>query len=224
MRQRAKEQFLSDRAHFDRVDCIGCVERVQGDEVVVRIESKHPIHDQWDFVARWNGTDYHCQVERREGALVFGLVRERAPIPDWAEASTGVVLLRPTYLRPTIPSATPPSEKELWALQSEVSAMWMAALPGDISFNPPSDFLHGDGLRGRVLDITSAQDRTEVRISLGRKDGIRVGDEFRIARGSGFVGFVHIVELKPDSSIGVFDSQFPGKAAPPRVADAAYTH
>jgi hypothetical protein len=60
-----------------------------------------------------------------------------------------------------------------------------------------------------------------VQISAGTKDGVRVGDEYSISRGSVFVGTIRIQSVEKDSATGLLDTQFQGDGAPPQRDDKA---
>lgn len=89
---------------------------------------------------------------------------------------------------------------------------------------------HGDiagitkAAEGRVLEVREAAGGVVLLvISVGRDDGVSVGDEYRISRGSSFVGFAKVTRVLKDKAVAEFDTQFPGNGAPARNGDRAYT-
>lgn len=89
---------------------------------------------------------------------------------------------------------------------------------------------HGDiagitqGAEGRVLEVREAAGGVVLLVlSVGRDDSVSVGDEYRISRGSSFVGFAKITRVLKDKAVAEFDTQFPGNGAPARNGDRAYT-
>jgi chromosome segregation ATPase len=77
---------------------------------------------------------------------------------------------------------------------------------------------------GRVLEVREAAGGVVLLIiSVGRDDGVAVGDEYRISRGSDFVGFAKVTRVLSDKAVAEFDTQFPGNGAPARNGDRAYT-
>jgi len=77
---------------------------------------------------------------------------------------------------------------------------------------------------GRVLEVREAAGGVVLLvISVGRDDSVSVGDEFRISRGSSFVGFAKVTRVFKDKAVAEFDTQFPGNGAPARNGDRAYT-
>jgi hypothetical protein len=76
----------------------------------------------------------------------------------------------------------------------------------------------GKGDEGVVLRVEG----TTITISTGSADGVAVGDVYHMRRGSSYVGQMMITKVEKARSHGVFDTKFPGPAAPPRRADVAY--
>lgn len=76
----------------------------------------------------------------------------------------------------------------------------------------------GPGEQGYVLRV----DGNSITISVGSDDGVAVGDVYHMRRGNRYVGQMTITKVEKSRSHGVFDTQFPGPAAPPRRADVAY--
>jgi hypothetical protein len=73
---------------------------------------------------------------------------------------------------------------------------------------------------GRLLAVEETEDGTVVLVlSIGKADGVWLGDEFRVSRGSKFVGFVRVTRLYKDKSIGEFDAVNAGSGAPPQTND-----
>jgi hypothetical protein len=58
-------------------------------------------------------------------------------------------------------------------------------------------------------------------LSVGSDDGVRNGDTYQIRRGSNHVGQVTVTRVYKDQSVGTFDTNFKGPAAPPQAGDAA---
>ncbi len=58
-------------------------------------------------------------------------------------------------------------------------------------------------------------------LSVGSDDGVRNGDTYQIRRGSNHVGQVTVTRVYKDQSVGNFDTEFKGPAAPPQAGDAA---
>lgn len=82
----------------------------------------------------------------------------------------------------------------------------------------------GGGAEGRVLEVREAAGGVVLLIlSVGRDDGVAVGAEYRISRGSSFVGFAKVTRVLKDKAVAEFDTQFPGNGAPARNGDRAYT-
>ena len=77
----------------------------------------------------------------------------------------------------------------------------------------------GPNVKGRVLDVAGSI----VTISVGSRSKVAVGTEFKLRRGSQFVGFLKITRVTENTSTGEVDERFPGKGAPPRAGDRAYT-
>jgi hypothetical protein len=73
-------------------------------------------------------------------------------------------------------------------------------------------------IAGRVTGVEDSQ----VTVSVGDADGVRVGDIFHLRRGAMYVGRVTIQDVAKDESVGEFDAEFPGRVGPPRAGDLAY--
>ena len=73
-------------------------------------------------------------------------------------------------------------------------------------------------IAGRVASVEDSQ----VTVSVGDADGVRVGDIFHLRRGAMYVGRVTIQDVAKDASVGEFDAEFPGRVGPPRAGDLAY--
>lgn len=77
---------------------------------------------------------------------------------------------------------------------------------------------------GRVLEVRNAAGGVVILIiSIGREDKVTVGTEFKLSRGSEFVGFAKVTRVLKNSAVAEFDTQFPGQGAPARSGDRAYT-
>jgi len=75
------------------------------------------------------------------------------------------------------------------------------------------------GADGRVQNV---RDNLVV-ISVGSKDGVRVGDTYHLRRGATYVGQIRIDKVEANMAVGVFDNEFAGDGAPPQTGDVAYT-
>ena len=62
-----------------------------------------------------------------------------------------------------------------------------------------------------------------VAISVGSKDGLRVGDEFHLSRGGKYVGRINIIRVSKASAYGRADEKWIGTAWPPSQGDKAWT-
>ena len=83
---------------------------------------------------------------------------------------------------------------------------------------------HGGGITGGpegADGVVKSVKENHVLISVGRKDKVRGGDTYQIRRGSKYVGQITIIKVMPEAAIGVFDTEFKGPAAPPRIGDVA---
>ena len=76
----------------------------------------------------------------------------------------------------------------------------------------------GGGVEGRVQNV---RDNLVV-ISVGSKDGVRVGDTYHLRRGATHVGQIRIDKVEANMAVGVFDNAFAGDGAPPQTGDVAY--
>jgi hypothetical protein len=84
-----------------------------------------------------------------------------------------------------------------------------------------------DGPRpeGRVLQIENvAGGGIIVILSVGSDDGVRVGDEYKLSRGSSFVGFARVTRVYKDKAVAQFDTNNTGTGAPPQAQDRAYVN
>jgi len=79
------------------------------------------------------------------------------------------------------------------------------------------------GEDGRILEVENvAGGGIIVVISVGRDDGVRVGDTYKFRRGNKFVGSGRVTRVLKDKSVVDFDTQFTGSGAPPQANDEAY--
>ena len=77
------------------------------------------------------------------------------------------------------------------------------AKPGDFPDVQPNDRVFLRLPEGRVLSVKStAGVGTFVVISVGRKDGVRVGDEYHLSRGGRYAARIQIIRVSEDSSYG----------------------
>jgi myosin heavy subunit len=76
---------------------------------------------------------------------------------------------------------------------------------------------------GMVLSIKATEVGTFVAISVGGKDGLRVGDEYHLSRGGEYVGRIKLIRISKDSAYGRADERWTGRAWPPRQNDKAWT-
>ena len=65
-------------------------------------------------------------------------------------------------------------------------------------------------------------DELFVTVGLGGRDHVEPEIEFRLSRGTSFVGFAKVTRVEWDHSIAKFDSEFIGRGAPPREGDRVY--
>jgi predicted RNase H-like nuclease (RuvC/YqgF family) len=79
----------------------------------------------------------------------------------------------------------------------------------------------GGGGRGSAGQVLGVRGGNLVQITVGTKDGVRIGDEYTISRGAVFVGTIRIQSVEKDSAIGIFNTQFKGDGAPPQAGDKA---
>jgi hypothetical protein len=73
------------------------------------------------------------------------------------------------------------------------------------------------GAPGRVLSVRG----NLVSLSVGSKDGVKIGDTYQIRRGAVYVGEMVVKKVYADQSVGEFDTEFTGKGAPPMPGDQA---
>jgi len=73
-------------------------------------------------------------------------------------------------------------------------------------------------IAGRVTGVEDSN----VTITVGAAEGVRVGDIFHLRRGAIYVGRVTIHDVAQNESVGEFDDQYPGRIGPPRAGDLAY--
>jgi len=78
-----------------------------------------------------------------------------------------------------------------------------------------------DGTKGKPGVVNNVKDDL-VGISVGKADGVRMGDIYHIRRGSSYVGRIKIVKVTKDTAVGEFESQFAGSGKAPEVGDQAY--
>lgn len=79
-----------------------------------------------------------------------------------------------------------------------------------------------EGADGQVLEVRNVSGGGIIVIlSVGRDDGVKVGDEYKVRRGSDFVGFAKVSRVSKDKAVAEFDVQFTGRGAPPRSGDQA---
>lgn len=78
---------------------------------------------------------------------------------------------------------------------------------------------------GRILQTENvAGGGIIVIISVGSDDGVRVGDEYKLSRGSAFVGFARVTRVYKDKAVAEFDTTNTGSGAPPQAQDRAYVN
>jgi len=78
---------------------------------------------------------------------------------------------------------------------------------------------------GRVLQIENVSGGGIIVIlSVGSDDGVRVGDEYKLSRGSSFVGFARVTRVYKDKAVAEFDTTNTGSGAPPQAQDRAYVN
>jgi chromosome segregation ATPase len=81
----------------------------------------------------------------------------------------------------------------------------------------------GVGAEGRVLEVREAAGGVVlVILSVGRDDKVSVGDEYRLSRGSDFVGFAKVTRVLKDKSVAEFDTRFQGNGGRAQSGDRAY--
>lgn len=79
------------------------------------------------------------------------------------------------------------------------------------------------GANGRVLKTENVSGGGIIVIlSVGSGDKVAVGDEYRISRGSAFVGFARVTRVYKDKAVAEFDTVNTGSGAPPQANDKAY--
>ncbi|MHC4450951.1 MAG: hypothetical protein ACYS0E_12575, partial [Planctomycetota bacterium] len=79
------------------------------------------------------------------------------------------------------------------------------------------------GANGRILKTEAVSGGGIIVIlSVGSGDKVAVGDEYRISRGSAFVGFARVTRVYKDKSVAEFDTVNTGSGAPPQANDKAY--
>ncbi|MHC4952410.1 MAG: hypothetical protein ACYTGZ_00845 [Planctomycetota bacterium] len=220
----AKEIHKRCRAHFDAVPCRASVSRVGKNTVTVLLGSTLPVDEQWDFLVRWGPVQYHCRVRERRADRIEGTIRFAIPGPA-STTDEGVLLLRPVHLQPKIAANAGSADAKIDALAHALGRMRTAREWADLGYGAGSGkFIGlGPGREGRVVASQNAGGKLLVTVALGQIHGVAVGDEYKLSRGSDFVGFVKIVKISHLQCEGEFDLQFPGKGAPPRVGDRAYT-
>lgn len=77
---------------------------------------------------------------------------------------------------------------------------------------------------GRVLQVKQGDGGLGifVAISVGSKDGVRVGDVYQLSRGNQYVGSIKIIRVDRDSAYGRADAKYHGDAWPPQSQDRAW--
>jgi len=207
---------------FEEVPCWGLVTAASANTVRVRLLSDLPVTRAWMFLARSGDTQYQCSVAARDGRAIEGSVDHTATVTDRNGADNGVLLYRPVHLRPAPRTRPDHPREELLSLMREIGRMNLALSryrEGRIRLDLPV----GPQRESRVLNVAVQDHRILIVIADGADDDVRVGDEWRLSRGSTFVGFMKIARVLDETAVGEFDSQFPGNAAPPRRGDRAYT-
>jgi len=85
------------------------------------------------------------------------------------------------------------------------------------------DIKSGPQPSGRVLEVREvAGGGMIVILSVGSKDGVQMGTEYKLRRGSKFVGFARVTRVNADTAVAMFDTQNTGSGAPPQSQDEAY--
>jgi len=80
------------------------------------------------------------------------------------------------------------------------------------------DIQPNEGATGVVLAVKG----NLVSISVGSADGVKIGVDYHLRRGSQYVGRMRIKSVMKNQSVGEFDEEFAGSGAPPQVNDTAY--
>lgn len=124
--------------------------------------------------------------------------RDREPVGLAVVWEVGETSVRAVYVSPGMGAAYEPRANDSCCFIGAVSTLPDAAL---------------------VLEIL---EHDRIVLSLGQRDGVRVGHEFKIARGATFVGFARVAEVSADRSIARIDTLNPGSGAPPQVKDRCY--
>ena len=62
---------------------------------------------------------------------------------------------------------------------------------------------------------------TLVLVSVGRNDGVSIGDELHVSRGEKYVGTIRITKVEKDAAVGR-TTDVKGSAFPPRKNDRIY--
>lgn len=75
---------------------------------------------------------------------------------------------------------------------------------------------------GTVLSVKRTGVGTFVALSVGRKDGLRIGDEYHLSRADKYVGRVEVIRLTADSAFCRADERWTGEAWPPQQNDKAW--
>ena len=75
---------------------------------------------------------------------------------------------------------------------------------------------------GLVLSVKKTRAGMFVAISVGSKDGIRVGDEYHLSRAGDYVGRITLIRISKGSAYGKIDERWAGKAFPPQKNDGAW--
>lgn len=78
-----------------------------------------------------------------------------------------------------------------------------------------------DGAAGKPGVVNSVKDEF-IGISVGKEDGVRVGDVYHVRRGSSYVGRIRIVKVAKGTSVGQFESEFAGSGKAPENGDQVY--
>jgi len=193
---------------YEPVECWARVLSASTGEVRARVLSNLPLDSRWRFLARLESTQYECSVASYANGELIGTATRATALPPGFGQQNGVLLLRPVYLR------SPPA-LELDAVESEARRMQQSIeISRDVGHPIPRP-----DIRSRVLSVVYARGRTLVTIAAGNHDGVSVGDEARMSRGSSFVGFASVIRVLEHSAVAEFDPEFPGTGAPPRATD-----
>lgn len=209
--ERAREVHERFRLHFAEVPCRGAVVSIDANKITAIVDTDANVDSAWDFLARHGPVQYHCRVTAVHGRRIVGTVRFVAVASDGPSAGNGVLLLQPLFRR-----RLPDSRIEL-GTQLLLATLWGSIGYSRERWDPPPR-----AWEARITNVSGRGEHVTVTIPKGGHDRMAVGEEVRLSRGSSFVGFATITSVDWESSQAKFDSQFPGKGAPPRKGDRVY--